>query len=59
MIQEIVEQIPIGSTGELKDVYRIIAVLRILAAWINTEYMDWLDTWLGGPGLGTRPTNTS
>ncbi|KAL3587676.1 hypothetical protein FPOAC2_13574 [Fusarium poae] len=56
---EIVEQIPIGSTGELKDVYRIIAVLRILAAWIETEYMDWLDTWLGGPGLGTRPTNTS
>ncbi|KAF4946654.1 hypothetical protein FSARC_14144 [Fusarium sarcochroum] len=47
----IVEQIPIGSTGELKEVYRIIAVLRTLASWMETEFMDWLDRWLGGPGL--------
>ncbi|KAF4447829.1 hypothetical protein F53441_8695 [Fusarium austroafricanum] len=38
----IVEQIAIGSTGELKEVYRIIAVLRALAVWIETEFMDCL-----------------
>jgi hypothetical protein len=47
----------IGDTRDLSGLYRIIAVLRELAVWIETEYLAWLDRWLGiAPPLETVGT---
>ncbi|KAG8673923.1 hypothetical protein FPOAC1_007242 [Fusarium poae] len=44
---DIFEDIGIGNTRDLSDLYRILAVLKELGAWMQTEYLAWLDRWLG------------
>lgn len=36
-----------GNTMDLQGVYKIIAVLRVLGRWMEVEYLEWLNTWLG------------
>ena len=36
-----------GNTMDLQGVYKIIAVLRVLGRWMEAEYLEWLETWLG------------
>ncbi|CVL08888.1 uncharacterized protein FMAN_14119 [Fusarium mangiferae] len=51
---DIVEDIRMGDTRDLPGLYRIIAVLRELAIWMETDYLAWLDRWLGlAPPLDT------
>jgi hypothetical protein len=46
-----------GDTMDLAGLYRIVAVLRELGRWMETEYLAWLDRWLGlAPPLGTTST---
>ncbi|TVY60590.1 hypothetical protein Focb16_v003160 [Fusarium oxysporum f. sp. cubense] len=44
---DIVEDMRMGDTRDLPGLYRIIAISRELAIWMETEYLAWLDRWLG------------
>ncbi|KAG5753494.1 hypothetical protein H9Q70_003894 [Fusarium xylarioides] len=44
---EIAEEINMGGTRDLVGLYRVIGILRELAKWMETEYLAWLDRWLG------------
>ncbi|KAI5455760.1 hypothetical protein BGZ63DRAFT_368564, partial [Mariannaea sp. PMI_226] len=39
---EIVEGIAIGDTRGLIGLYKIVGVLRVLALWVQGEYMTWI-----------------
>ncbi|KAF4340975.1 exostosin 3 [Fusarium beomiforme] len=43
----IAEGINMGGTMDLVGLYRVLGILRELAMWIETEYVAWLDRWLG------------
>ena len=45
--QDIAESLAMGNTMDLQGVYKIIAVLRVLGRWMEAEYLEWLETWLG------------
>lgn len=36
-----------GGTRDLVGLYRVVRILRELAKWMETEYLAWLDRWLG------------
>jgi hypothetical protein len=36
-----------GNTMNLQGLYKIIAVLRVLGRWMEGEYLEWLERWLG------------
>jgi hypothetical protein len=36
-----------GGTMDLVGLYRVLGILRELAVWMETEYVAWLDRWLG------------
>ncbi|KAJ2992426.1 hypothetical protein NUW58_g2175 [Xylaria curta] len=40
---EVCGPIEIGSTGDLDGAYRLLAVLRILASWMATDFLEWVD----------------
>ncbi|KAF4452149.1 exostosin 3 [Fusarium austroafricanum] len=44
---DIAEGINMGGTMDLIGLYRVLGILRELAMWIETEYVAWLDRWLG------------
>ncbi|GKU11075.1 hypothetical protein FLAG1_12089 [Fusarium langsethiae] len=44
---DIFRDICIGDTRDLSNLYTIIAVLKELGEWIQTDYLAWLDRWLG------------
>ncbi|OBS15161.1 hypothetical protein FPOA_12934 [Fusarium poae] len=43
----IAEQIRIGETSNLVGLYRIVGILRELALRMETEFVTWLERWLG------------
>ncbi|KAH6949515.1 hypothetical protein DER45DRAFT_624024 [Fusarium avenaceum] len=52
---DIFEDIGIGNTRDILDLYRIVAVVKEPGAWMQTDYLSWLNRWLGlTPPLG-RP----
>ncbi|KAI5455738.1 hypothetical protein BGZ63DRAFT_397858 [Mariannaea sp. PMI_226] len=53
---EIAEEINMGGTRDLVGLYRLIGILRELAAWMETEYLAWLDRWLGIGQAAAEPT---
>lgn len=40
---ELVYEISIGSTSKLRDLYKLLAVLRILGHWIDTDLRQWFE----------------
>ncbi|KAL5866422.1 hypothetical protein ACKVV1_011425 [Pyricularia oryzae] len=40
---ELVYEISIGSTSNLRDLYKLLAVLRILGHWIDTDLRQWFE----------------
>lgn len=39
----------LGSTKSMEDIYKLVACLRALQAWILEEYCPWLLRWLSEP----------
>ena len=33
---------PIGMTDNIPNIYQLLAVLRLLATWIDTEFRSWI-----------------
>ncbi|KAJ8132200.1 hypothetical protein O1611_g1427 [Lasiodiplodia mahajangana] len=48
---EVCGRVSIGSTNELSDAYRLLAVLRILAHWMATEFTTWVEDCLQKAGV--------
>ncbi|KAI0965885.1 hypothetical protein F4678DRAFT_476297 [Xylaria arbuscula] len=44
-------RVSIGSTGSLDDAYRLLAVLRILAKWMETDFLTWVEGCLQRAGV--------
>ncbi|KAH7169697.1 uncharacterized protein B0J16DRAFT_351742, partial [Fusarium flagelliforme] len=44
---DIVESLAMGNTMDLQGLYKIVAVLRVLGRWMEAEYLEWLERWLG------------
>jgi hypothetical protein len=40
--QEILGEMGIGNTSTLDGLYKLLAVIRLLANWIHGPYTDWL-----------------
>jgi hypothetical protein len=48
---EVCGPINIGSTGDLDGAYRLLTVLRILAGWMATDFLEWVDYCLKQAGV--------
>ncbi|KAI0865150.1 hypothetical protein F4860DRAFT_346202 [Xylaria cubensis] len=48
---EIYGPIDLGDTTRLLDLYRILAVLRVLAQWMATDFRTWVDECLKSAGV--------
>jgi hypothetical protein len=48
-----------GGTRDLVGLYCVVGILRELAMWMETEYVAWLDRWLGVGQPVADPMNTS
>ncbi|KAI1347327.1 hypothetical protein F5Y01DRAFT_318872 [Xylaria sp. FL0043] len=48
---EVYGPIKIGSTDELDGAYRVLAVLRIIAQWMATDFLDWVEKCLDRAGV--------
>ncbi|KAI1278167.1 hypothetical protein F5Y07DRAFT_68015 [Xylaria sp. FL0933] len=48
---EVCGPIKIGSTDELDGAYRVLAVLRIIAQWMATDFLDWVEQCLDRAGV--------
>ncbi|KAI0812223.1 hypothetical protein GGR55DRAFT_640848 [Xylaria sp. FL0064] len=48
---EVCGPIKIGSTDELGGAYRVLAVLRSIAQWMATDFLDWVEKCLDRAGV--------
>ncbi|KAM0255998.1 hypothetical protein ACHAPA_012322, partial [Fusarium lateritium] len=39
---EVVGPVDIGGTGTVEDMYRLLAVLRLLGNWVGSEFREWV-----------------
>lgn len=44
---DVVGPVDVGGTGTVEDMYRLLAVLRLLGNWVSGEFREWVKQCIG------------